>query len=168
VNRCSHGAVRCNDVTNLESHFLPVCRCQRTVFFETERELLIENRESAVAASLCEAHRCNDLNLESRARREQRNALLASGDNSAVAPPVPIPNTEVKRCSPDGSTATGRVRVGRRQNKMPARFSPVGIFFYVLLEHGARRNAAYRKRTEPLGTRHGREEVNTPSWEAGG
>ena len=33
-----------------------------------------------------------------------------------MAPPVPIPNTEVKRCSPDGSTAIGRARVGRRQN----------------------------------------------------
>ncbi len=43
-------------------------------------------------------------------------ALLHSGDISVVAPPVPIPNTEVKRCSPDGSTATGRARVGRRQN----------------------------------------------------
>jgi hypothetical protein len=42
--------------------------------------------------------------------------VAGSGDNSAVAPPVPIPNTEVKRCSPDGSTAIGRARVGRRQN----------------------------------------------------
>ena len=49
-----------------------------------------------------------------------------SGDNSAVAPPVPIPNTEVKRCSPDGSTATGRARVGRRQSKMPGG-TPSGI-----------------------------------------
>ena len=56
-------------------------------------------------------------------------ALLGSGDNSAVAPPVPIPNTEVKRCSPDGSTATGRARVGRRQSKMPTGFIPVGILF---------------------------------------
>jgi hypothetical protein len=39
-----------------------------------------------------------------------------SGDYSAVAPPVPIPNTAVKRCSPDGSTAIGCARVGRRQN----------------------------------------------------
>src|SRR5512133_2696646 len=62
--------------------------------------------------------RCNDsTNLESRTRAEQRKALLGSGDNSVVAPPVPIPNTEVKRCSPDGSTATGRARVGHRQNK---------------------------------------------------
>src|SRR3954462_11577353 len=55
-------------------------------------------------------------------RRHQSRAaqaLLRSGDISVVAPPVPIPNTEVKRCSPDGSTAKGRARVGRRQNKMP-------------------------------------------------
>jgi hypothetical protein len=54
--------------------------------------------------------------------RRQRNATAAphSGDSSAVAPPVPIPNTAVKRCSPDGSTAIGRARVGRRQNKTPA------------------------------------------------
>ena len=39
-----------------------------------------------------------------------------SGDSSAVAPPVPIPNTAVKRCSADGSPAIGRARVGRRQN----------------------------------------------------
>ena len=51
-----------------------------------------------------------------------------SGDISAVAPPVPIPNTEVKHCSPDGSTATGRARVGRRQN--PATWRQVaGLFF---------------------------------------
>src|SRR5689334_14173824 len=42
-----------------------------------------------------------------------------SGDHSAVAPPVPIPNTEVKRCSPDGSASIGCARVGRRQNFMP-------------------------------------------------
>src|SRR6476646_11153803 len=65
---------------------------------------------------------------ESRITHQSRaaQALLGSGDNSAVAPPVPIPNTEVKRCSPDGSTATGRARVGRRQNKTPTGF-PVGV-----------------------------------------
>lgn len=52
-----------------------------------------------------------------------------SGDPSAVAPPVPIPNTEVKRCSPDGSTATGRARVGRRQNKNPGEFI-IGVFAF--------------------------------------
>src|SRR5579862_42167 len=42
--------------------------------------------------------------------------LRPSGDTSAVAPPVPIPNTEVKRCSPDGSASLGCARVGRCQN----------------------------------------------------
>src|SRR6476646_7789561 len=65
---------------------------------------------------------------ESRITHQSRaaQALLGSGDNSAVAPPVPIPNTEVKRCSPDGSTATGRARVGRRYNKTLT-FFPVGF-----------------------------------------
>src|SRR6478752_5245080 len=40
----------------------------------------------------------------------------ASGDHSAVEPPVPIPNTEVKRCSANGSRTTGPARVGRCQN----------------------------------------------------
>jgi hypothetical protein len=53
-----------------------------------------------------------------------------SGDPSAVAPPVPIPNTEVKRCSPDGSTAIGRARVGRRQNQMPGEFISSGILLF--------------------------------------
>ena len=44
----------------------------------------------------------------------------ASGDHSAVEPPVPIPNTEVKRCSADGSLTTGHARVGRCQ-VIPAR-----------------------------------------------
>ena len=47
---------------------------------------------------------------------ETASPARTSGDPSAVAPPVLIPNTEVKRCSADGSTATGRARVGRRQN----------------------------------------------------
>ena len=64
----------------------------------------------------------------------QRNASSArtSGDNSAVAPPVPIPNTAVKRCSPDGSAAIGRARVGHRQNKNPAGF-PAG---FLISRHG--------------------------------
>src|SRR5205809_7519061 len=81
------------------------------------------------------------------------NGHQNSGDNSAVAPPVPIPNTEVKRCSPDGSTATGRARVGRRQSKMPG-----GLFHRAFCLSGvvylstARRNAACRRRTEWLAT----------------
>ena len=40
---------------------------------------------------------------------------MDSGDHSVVEPPVPIPNTEVKHCSADGSVAKGFVRVGRCQ-----------------------------------------------------
>src|SRR5688500_14436221 len=43
-----------------------------------------------------------------------------SGDPSAVAPPVPIPNTEVKRCSPDDSASIGCAKVGRCQCYDPA------------------------------------------------
>ena len=37
------------------------------------------------------------------------------GDHSALDPPVPIPNTAVKRCSANGIRAIGPVRVGRCQ-----------------------------------------------------
>ena len=63
-----------------------------------------------------------------------------SGDHSTVDPPVPIPNTEVKRCSADGSAAIGRVRVGRcqvfisplRDRKNPSR-SRDGFFIALVL-----------------------------------
>ena len=48
------------------------------------------------------------------------NGHQHSGDNNAVAPPVPIPNTEVKRCSPDDSTSIGCAKVGRRQSYAPS------------------------------------------------
>src|SRR5881392_3292808 len=72
--------------------------------------------------------------MEDRKWREPLSSILYlpssrlnSGDNSAVAPPVPIPNTEVKRCSPDGSTTIGCARVGRRQNKRPGEFISSGL-----------------------------------------
>ena len=43
-----------------------------------------------------------------------------SGDPSAVAPPVPIPNTAVKRCSPDDSACLACAKVGRRQSHAPS------------------------------------------------
>ena len=42
--------------------------------------------------------------------------LLKPGDNSAVVPPGPVPNPEVKRCSADGSRTIGPARVGRRRD----------------------------------------------------
>ena len=52
-------------------------------------------------------------------------------DNSAVEPPEPIPNSEVKRSSADGSVGFPHVRVGHRQAlilKSPIA-SRLGIFF---------------------------------------
>src|SRR6202007_1143795 len=49
-----------------------------------------------------------------------------AGDRSAVVPPVPIPNTEVKRCSPDGSASIGCARVGHCQSYEPQ--VPKGIW----------------------------------------
>src|SRR5215472_4494343 len=94
-----------------------------------------------------------------------------SGDSSVVVPPVPIPNTEVKRCSSDGSTATGRARVGRRQNKNPGEFI-IGVFAFGgrLLEHRQRpeRTGPWEPRdgrSNPRGQRRvsGSERVNRPS-----
>ena len=49
---------------------------------------------------------------------------MDSGDHSVVEPPVPIPNTEVKHCSADGSVAKGYVRVGRCQFN--------SLYFYIM------------------------------------
>ncbi len=50
-------------------------------------------------------------------RRKRKNLfLLKPGDNSAVVPPGPVPNPEVKRCSADGSRTIGPARVGRRRD----------------------------------------------------
>ena len=97
-------------------------------------------------------------------RRHQSGAapaLLRSGDLSVVAPPVPIPNTEVKRCSPDGSTAIGRARVGRRQNKNPGEFYHRG--FCVVPTPTRAENTA----TRGVGERVGETRVNRTSPEPG-
>jgi hypothetical protein len=61
----------------------------------------------------------------------------ASGDHSAAATPVPIPNTEVKRYSPDDSASIGCAKVGNRQNPFlvlstPARRKGAGVSFWAL------------------------------------
>ena len=61
----------------------------------------------------------SDLRFENNIAQIPRDpaphAGLPSGDQSAVEPPGPIPNPEVKRRSADGSGTIGPVRVGRRQ-----------------------------------------------------
>ncbi len=51
----------------------------------------------------------------------------SSGGLSVVVPPVPIPNTEVKRHSADGSASIGCARVGHRQNPTLIRSADEGF-----------------------------------------
>ena len=58
----------------------------------------------------------------------------SSGGHGTVVPPVPIPNTEVKRCSADDSMTIGYAKVGRRQliSKTPfACNNADGVFAFV-------------------------------------
>ena len=57
-----------------------------------------------------------------------------SGGHGTVAPPVPIPNTEVKRCCADDSMTKGYAKVGHCQISNP---SPQGGGFFLS-------NAKYR------------------------
>ena len=52
-------------------------------------------------------------------------------DNSAVEPPEPIPNSEVKRSRADGSVGSPHVRVGHRQALILKTLTgnPVRVFF---------------------------------------
>ena len=59
----------------------------------------------------------------------ERVPMLNSGDQSAVEPPGPIPNPEVKRRSANGSETIGLVRVGRRQVYARLQAIGAGLFF---------------------------------------
>ena len=79
---------------------------------------------------------------------------LPSGDQSAVEPPGPIPNPEVKRCSADGIGTTGPVRVGRRQVfARPRVTSGPGAFFVPPRQKSAGRPAGPWRRNQSLSTR---------------
>ncbi len=54
--------------------------------------------------------------------------------------PVSIPNLEVKRCSADGSTAIGRVRVGRCQFFPPP--AKRGVVFFARISRALKSLAA--------------------------
>jgi hypothetical protein len=53
------------------------------------------------------------------------------GDNSAVVPPDPFPNSAVKRSCADGSVGSPHVRVGHRQ--APNLKNPVSNSYWVYL-----------------------------------
>jgi hypothetical protein len=82
--------------------------------------------ENALSVWMSASGPLGGLQLSTRAHAHQRTSFevdetsgLPSGDQSAVEPPGPIPNPEVKRRSADGSGTTGPVRVGRRQVYAP-------------------------------------------------
>ena len=58
--------------------------------------------------------------------------ISLSGDNRALEPPDPIPNSEVKRCIADGSVGLPHVRVGHRQAPIPNTLirNGQGVFLY--------------------------------------
>ena len=113
-----------------------------------------------VLSSSCH-QRCRAPALASLRKQRMASPARTSGDHSAVAPPVPIPNTEVKRCSPDGSATIGCARVGRRQNKKPAGYYSAGfLHFEILLEQRTRRAGKPAGRRKPEGQASGNERGN--------
>ena len=62
------------------------------------------------------------------------------GGNSAVVPPDPMPNSEVKRRSADGSVGSPHARVGHCQASIKPRGHPQGWpFCYAQKKKGAAR-----------------------------
>ncbi len=72
------------------------------------------------------------------------------GGSSAVVPPDPMPNSEVKRRSADGSVGSPHVRVGncRASNKAKGSVERLGLLFYLLFV-GER---LFESRTKSSGT----------------
>ena len=76
-----------------------------------------------------------------------KNCVLSTknlpGDNSAAVPPDPMPNSEVKRRSADGSVGSPHVRVGNRQasNKAEGPVERLGLLLlcYLLINSPATR-----------------------------
>ena len=99
----------------------PVCRYQRIGEAVDTQQLIVESSFEILGAAVHRTASHQRCRLALTSLRKQRTASPArtSGDHRAVEPPVPIPNTAVKRCSPDGSATKGRARVGRRQNEKP-------------------------------------------------
>ncbi len=66
-----------------------------------------------------------------------KNCVLSTknlpGGTSAVVPPDPMPNSEVKRRSADGSVGSPHARVGNCQasNRMKGSVERLGLLFYL-------------------------------------
>ena len=75
------------------------------------------------------------------------------GDFSELVPPVPIPNTEVKRLSADDSVAHGHARVGHRQapNEEAPGLTTGGFFIFRTGCRTTRAKREWGSRTERVG-----------------
>jgi hypothetical protein len=81
----------------------PVCRCQGTPLY------------SNPTCSCSHSHSHSRVTIRQAPATSPVYSRPAPGDLSVVVPPVPIPNTAVKRHSANGSRTQGPARVGRRQ-----------------------------------------------------
>ena len=88
--------------------------------------------------------------LESVALHHTMPATLhpLPGDNSAVAPPDPIPNSEVKRSRADGSVHP-HARVGHRQGLYPAKPQPNKLGFCLCGQKSSTADCGARRSREP-------------------
>ena len=96
--------------------------------------LRVDVRERAAERQQSPLVRHNNIAQISRvlvpeAAKKKLSLKLPSGDQSAVEPPGPIPNPEVKRRSANGSETIGLVRVGRRQVYARLQAIGAGLFF---------------------------------------
>ena len=112
-----------------------MCSCQRTAeenLSSLGKPVLYPTLNPTVLRSVIGTPVIRSLQLPSFApfERKRQRKLHASGDHSAVVPPVPIPNTEVKRCSPNDSASLGGAKVGRRQSYRPAPHKGAGRLFF--------------------------------------
>ena len=73
--------------------------------------------------------------MESPAQFEQKATGINSlpDDHSECEPPDPIPNSEVKPLSADGSVGLPHVRVGHRQALKSKRAIPHGVALFYFL-----------------------------------
>ena len=105
---------------------------QRLEGADTVLSSLIETKRSQPDAGRATINRSSGPGAAGQAT-SQPNCPVP-GDHSAVEPPVPIPNTEVKRRSANGSLTKGHARVGRCQVMSPHCESSAGsLRFYRLL-----------------------------------
>ncbi len=83
----------------------------------------------AIAFYVCELTEFSEVDRESALRSKHYCNPVFPGSHSDTVPPDPIPNSEVKRISADGSVGFPHVRVGHCQ--VPTKKNPPNGGFFV-------------------------------------